>query len=76
MFPSGVIDYLTKHGKAPFELLVRGIQKIPGTMKAIAIAIGCCPELEGKTLLLRFYSLQKGLEGIKLELTWRPLLEG
>ena len=54
-----------RHWKPAFELLVRGAQKIPLTKKAIAIVLGCFPELEGKTLLLKTpCTLDTGLRGI------------
>lgn len=40
----------TKHEKSPFEISVRGIQRTPKTIQAIAIALGSLPESEGKTL--------------------------
>ena len=62
-----------RHGKPPFELLVRGAQKIPLAGKAIAIVLGCLPELEGKTLLLKTpCTLDTGRGGISVELTRNP----
>lgn len=45
-------------------------------MQAKAVALGCSPELEGKTTRLKTtYTLDTGLERIKLGLTWKLLSE-
>lgn len=51
-------DFLTKNSIDCIEnipsVVVRGIQKTTTqTVWAIAVALGYCPELEGKTLLLK-----------------------
>jgi hypothetical protein len=43
---------LPKEPFLTFELLLREIQEIPKAIQAIAITVGCLPEIEGKTLLL------------------------
>lgn len=42
-------------------------------METIATALGCLPEPEGKSLILKtLHTLDTGLEGNELELIWKP----
>lgn len=54
------IGYQTNKQKAqcrmwipPTELLTRGVPETPQTIQAVLIALGCQPELDGKTPFLK-----------------------
>lgn len=45
----------------------------PQTIQTIVITLGCLPELDSKTLLLKTsYTLVTGLGEVKLVLLWKP----
>ena len=54
-------------------LLVGSLQLFPQTIQTIIITLHCLPELEGKDHIAGYTT---GLQGTKLELTWKPLYEG
>ena len=58
-----------RHGKLPFKLLIRSLQGSPKFICTIIIVPCCLPELEGKDLMA---GCTTGLQGIKLELSWKP----
>lgn len=55
--PPRALDYLTAPalgmGEPPFKSLIRGLEDTPQIIWPTAIALGCLPELEGKTLVLK-----------------------
>lgn len=56
-----------------FQVVDQGKSRDSQTMWAIAIALGCRPELEGMFLLCKIpNTLDIGLGGIDLVLTWKP----
>lgn len=63
------MDYFTKTPETGMgNLLSRDVQESPQTVETVAIALGCPPELEGKTLLLKTpHTSDTGLRGIKVE---------
>lgn len=63
----------TRHGKPLLMLLVGSLQLFPQTIQTIIITLHCLPELEGKDHIAGYTT---GLQGTKLELTWKPLYEG
>lgn len=48
----------TKHEKLFLNLLVRLVQETPKPIQAFAVALGCLPELESKTLLLKTQAVE------------------
>lgn len=42
-----------RHKNLPFKLLVRKFQETPKTVYPLVVALGCLPELDSKTLLLK-----------------------
>lgn len=63
----------TRQRRPPFQSLVRGVQETAETLQTTAIAFGCLPELECKTLLLKtLHTLDTGLRGTELQPSWKP----
>lgn len=57
----------------PFDLLVRGYLETPRKEYVIDLVLGCFPEFEEKILFLKIaHTVDTGLRGIVLELTWKP----
>jgi hypothetical protein len=60
-----------RQGTPPFDLLIKSVQKTLKTIQATAISLGCFPEFEGKTLLLKtpYASItgQRNSDGTDLE---------
>lgn len=79
MLPLRAIHYLTRPQCQAWEtsFQVVGQGETPKTKQTIAVAIGCLPELEGKTQLLKTpYVLDTCNKEIELKLTWKPPLWG
>lgn len=69
--------FLHRLPQPPFELLVRRVQETPQTVQVSANALGCLPEFEGETVLLKIpETSDTGLGGIELDLTWKPPTQG
>lgn len=65
-----------RDGLPPCELLSREALKAPQTMKAVSAAVGCFPELDCKTLLLKTLYVRDVTAGhadIQLGLNRKPL---
>lgn len=63
-------------GKCKISLqVVRGVKETAQSADTIAIVLSCPPpELEGKSLLLKIsHALDRGLGGLKVEVTWKRL---